>query len=466
MQSDHTGAGERFTRPRDLFLHFGGAAVTKLAPPLVQLVLLLLVARNGTLDDVGRLVGSALTWSLVALTAGRVGGTMARAAFVRNLPQSTEAAVAPLLRAQLPFALAALAIVFQGQADMLAIGFFGTLGLAAVYGPLLRTAYSTLLSAEAFSWGLYGDAHPEEHAPGGLFARHWRAASMALGVVLAIAFAFLAEPFLRFLLHRSLPSLTLAIALFAVVIVLRFAALVLNVEILRAGRQRDEIPVLAVASVVLAVGAVVAARHASIAGLAGARLASEGITAAGYFALARRAPARRRIVSAPTRAPGRRLRLLVMTPFPPSLDGAHGGSRVISQFLAHMAERHDVALVCLRHPRDPEVDPVLRSRLTLVEEVDRPDWSATRLRRLAGGLRTRLRLFAGTPLWASEVDVAAYRERLRAVLAQWRPDIAQIEYTVMGTYLRELEAAGVPIVLVEPDPASHAALDLQRVSRG
>src|ERR671934_1476996 len=243
MQSDHTGAGERLTRPRDLFLHFGGAAVTKLAPPLVQLVLLLLVARNGTLDDVGRLalasavsflcgslaelgftttlsiprptfgtaapplratarvriasalagsllyvvlwgaglgshdrvfllvaplpfllalsygyagamnasgrlriegavsvaeslaivviavagslVGSALTWSLVALTAGRVGGTMARAAFVRNLPQSTEAAVAPLFRAQLPFALAALAIVFQGQADMLAIGFFG-----------------------------------------------------------------------------------------------------------------------------------------------------------------------------------------------------------------------------------------------------------------------------------------------------------------------------------------------------
>src|ERR687888_2261031 len=151
--------------------------------------------------------------------------------------------------------------------------------------------------------------------------------------------------------------------------------------------------------------------------------------------------------------------------FPPSLDGAHGGSRVISQFLARIAERHDVALVCLRHPRDPEVDPMLRSRLAFVEEVDRPDWSSTSIRRLAGGLRTRLRLFAGTPLWACEVDVGAYRERLRAVLAEWRPDIAQIEYTVMGTYIRELEAAGVPIVLVEPDPASHAALDLQRVSR-
>jgi glycosyltransferase involved in cell wall biosynthesis len=163
--------------------------------------------------------------------------------------------------------------------------------------------------------------------------------------------------------------------------------------------------------------------------------------------------------------PGYR-RLLILTPFPPSLDGAHGGSRVISQFLVRMAERHDVGLLCLRHPRDPEVDPLLRSRLAFVAEVGRPDWSTTAtLRRLAGGLRTRLRLFAGTPLWACEVDVPAYRERLRRVLAEWRPDIVQIEYSVMGTYLREVEAAGVPVVLVEPDPASHAALDLQRVSR-
>jgi polysaccharide biosynthesis protein PslH len=169
-------------------------------------------------------------------------------------------------------------------------------------------------------------------------------------------------------------------------------------------------------------------------------------------------------VKRPLPAAGR-LRLLVATPFPPNLDGAHGGSRVISQFLARMADRHDVALLCLRHPREPEVDPLLRSRLALVEEVARPDWSSTRVRRLAGGLRTRLRLFVGTPLWACELDVHAYRERLRRVLAEWRPDIVQIEYTVMGTYLHEAEAAGVPIVLVEPDPAANAALDLQRVSR-
>lgn len=175
--------------------------------------------------------------------------------------------------------------------------------------------------------------------------------------------------------------------------------------------------------------------------------------------------ARRSSLDASRRKPGRRIRLLVLTPFPPSLEGVHGGSRVISQFLVRMAERHEVGLLCLRHPRDPEVDPLLRSRLAFVAEVDRPDWSATTFRRLAGGLRARLRLFVGTPLWACEVDVPGYRKQLRRVLAEWRPDVVQIEYTVMGTYLRELEASGVPVVLVEPDPASHAALDLQRVSR-
>jgi glycosyltransferase involved in cell wall biosynthesis len=62
------------------------------------------------------------------------------------------------------------------------------------------------------------------------------------------------------------------------------------------------------------------------------------------------------------------------------------------------------------------------------------------------------------------VDVPAYRERLRAILREWRPDIVQIEYTVMGTHIDELEAAGIPIVLGEPDPATNAAIDLNSAS--
>jgi O-antigen/teichoic acid export membrane protein len=520
------------TRPTHIFFHFAGAAVTKLAPPVVQLLLLLLVARDSTLDDVGRLAlasaasflcgalaelgfattlsiphptfgtaapplratgrvrlvaalagsafyvalwaaglgghdaafllvtplpfslalsygysgamnasgllriegvvsvaesaaivaiavagtiwGSALTWSLVALTLGRGAGTVARVVLVRKLPQSSADPVGPLVRVQLPFAVATLALVVQGQVDMLAIGFFGTLALAGLYGPLVRTAYSTLLSAEAFSWGLYGNAHPDERPSPGSLARHWRAAAIGLGILLATLFALLAEPFLRFLLDRPLPDLTLPVALFSVMIVLRFAALVLNVEILRAGRQREEIPVLAAATLALAVGGTLAARGASISGLAGARLASEAITAAGYFALTRRGPARgrRRDRALPgtelRREPGRRLRLLFSTPFPPSLEGAHGGSRVIAQLLVRMAERHDVALVCLRKPGDQPIDRALRARLALVEEVVRPDssspgcWGASGL-----GCASSPGRRSGRPMWTSRPIASA-----------------------------------------------------------
>src|SRR5919204_1469146 len=400
---------EAARRSSELRLHFAGAAVAKLAPPLVQFGLLLLVARRGTLDDVGRLalasaasflcgslaelgfattlslprpafgtaepplraterlrvgaascgtalysllwaaglgghdpvlllvaplpfalalsasysgamnasgllrlegvvsvaesvailaiasigslLGSALTWSLVALTLGRGGGTIARAALARRIPQSGVARLHGLARAQLPFALATLAVVVQGQVDMVAIGFFGSLMVAGVYGPLLRSAYAPLLSAEALSWSLYGGAHPDELGDCGWLGRHWRAAGVGLGVVLAGAFALLAEPFLRFLLHRPLPDLTPAVSLFALVVVARFVALVFNVEILRAGRQRDEIPILGLASLVLALGGALAAAAGSLIGLAGARLGSELVICVGYVLLARRASA-------------------------------------------------------------------------------------------------------------------------------------------------------------------------------
>lgn len=572
-------------RPSHLILHFAGAAVTKLAPPLVQFVLLLLVAREGSLDDVGRLalasaasflcgalaelgfattlsiprptfglaepplrattgfrlvaalggsllyvglwgaglgghdavfllvaplpfslalsygysgamnasgmlrlegaisvaesavilaialagafVGSALTWALLALAVGRAAGTLARAACARRIPQSPVTRVPGLRRAQLPFALATLAIVFQGQADMVAIGFFGSLMVAGVYGPLVRTSYSTLLSAEALSWGLYGGAHPDEREDAGPLARRWRPLAIVLGVVLAVLFALLAQPFLRLLLDRSLPDLTVPVLLLAGVIVARFVTLVLNVEILRAGRQRDEIPVLGLASAVLAVGGVFAASADSIEALAAVRLASEVVIAGGYFLVSRRPPALvRRSTPAPrAHTPGTTFRLLFLTPFPPSLDGAHGGSRVIAQLLVRMAERHHVALLCLRHRDEQGVDDALRARLDLVVEVDRPDHGRSQRGRLLRGLRTRLYLLAGRPLWASDVWAPAYRDRLRRLLAEWRPDIVQIEYAAMGRYLGEIEAAHVPAVLWEPDPPTSAAIDLGRSSR-
>src|SRR5437588_11014218 len=92
MQPDHTERA-RVTRPRHLFLPFVGAAVTKLAPPLVQLLLLLLVARESTLDDVGRLaLASAVSFLCGAL--GELGF-----ATTLSIPRPTFGVEMPPLRA-------------------------------------------------------------------------------------------------------------------------------------------------------------------------------------------------------------------------------------------------------------------------------------------------------------------------------------------------------------------------------
>jgi len=155
-----------------------------------------------------------------------------------------------------------------------------------------------------------------------------------------------------------------------------------------------------------------------------------------------------------------RFRLLYLTPFPPSLDGAHGGSRVTAQLLDRLAARHRVGLLCLRHPDDPPVDEELSERLEFVEEVARPDHDGSPLRALRG-VRDRALLLRGTPLWATSVNVPAFRARLAAVIRRWEPDVAQIHYTAMGVHLPEIESAGLPVILWDPDPATNAAIDLR-----
>lgn len=570
-------------RRRHPVLHFTGAGVAKLAPPFVQFVLLLLVARAGSLDDVGRLalasaaaflcgalaelglatslsipkvtfgtegaplratrrlrltaallgcalyvvlwaaglgghdpvlllvaplplalalaygyagamnasgelhyeipisVGEsalvlaiallgalavpALTAALAALLIGRYAGLAARMVVVRRLPRSDIEHLPRVVRAQLPFALATVAFVIQGQADILAVGFFSALAVAAVYAPLLRTAYSTLLSAEALSWSLFGGANPDEHASSGRLGRAWRPLTMVLGASVALLFVLLAQPFLHLLLDRPVPNLTGAVLLFGAVIVTRFGALTLHVDVLRAGRQRDEIPVLFASAGVLAVFGIIAASADSLTGLAGARLASELLIAVGFVVIRRRGPApgltlrepekpeRRERPESPDRSG--QLRLLVLAPFPPRLD-AHGGARVIAQLLARLADEMRVTVLCLRHPADAPADDDLRGRLERLEEVPRPDVEGRGAHALRFVRWRAAALLRGRPFWGSDLRVRAYRERLDDLIRSFRPDVIQIEYTAMAQYLPDLAASAAPRVLVEHDPEAGA----------
>jgi O-antigen/teichoic acid export membrane protein len=235
----------------------------------------------------GSLVLPALTVCLLGLTVGRGLGLVARTLLMKNVPLSDQRRVPRAARAQLPYALATVAFVVQGQADMVMIGFFGALATAAVYGPLLRTAYSTLLSAEALSWALFGSANPDESEHQGWIARQWRTMMIVAGVVVAALFVVLAQPFLHFLLNRPLPDITSAVVLFGVVIAVRFVSLTLHVDILRAGLQSREVPVLAIGAVILTGLSLWAASAGSLTGLAAARLASEAPIMIGFLLIRR-----------------------------------------------------------------------------------------------------------------------------------------------------------------------------------
>ena len=160
------------------------------------------------------------------------------------------------------------------------------------------------------------------------------------------------------------------------------------------------------------------------------------------------------------------MRLLFLAPFPPSLDGTHGGSRVCAQLLRRLVERHDAAVVCLRHQDDPPIDEELRGLLDLIEEVVWVDVGSSPAARAVRGARDRMRVLAGQPLWVTSVNVPEFRRRLAHTLRAWKPDLVQIQYTAMAVHLPPIEATGVPVILWDPDPATNAAIDIRHAVDG
>jgi glycosyltransferase involved in cell wall biosynthesis len=161
-------------------------------------------------------------------------------------------------------------------------------------------------------------------------------------------------------------------------------------------------------------------------------------------------------------------RIVLLAPFPPRSDASHGGSRVMAQLIAWLAGRHEVALLLLRGADDPPVEPCLEQKCALVEEFPRQD------RRRSRSLRERLRKdagilaspFTGRPAWARACAVPALGERLRALVRDWRPQIVQAEYSVMGQYLAGLDGAPLRRILVEYEPGAPAARERWRSARG
>jgi glycosyltransferase involved in cell wall biosynthesis len=145
--------------------------------------------------------------------------------------------------------------------------------------------------------------------------------------------------------------------------------------------------------------------------------------------------------------------VLVVAPFPPRLDGRHGGSRALAQLLARLSKRHSIALLVLRSHEEPGVDDVLRDACDVVEEVLIPPVGSSFGARLENRIRLRTALLRGTPTWASERSTKDFAARFEGLARVWRPDIVQLEYRIMGQFLPAIGRAA-PTVLVDLDPES------------
>lgn len=156
----------------------------------------------------------------------------------------------------------------------------------------------------------------------------------------------------------------------------------------------------------------------------------------------------------------RSFRILFLAPFAPQLQASHGGGRAIAHLLAHVAQRHAVALCYLRSAQEPEVDRVLRERCEVVEEVLIPEVENTGARRWLHRLHVWKELVGGKPLWAIDRSSRAFGERVKTLLQNWQPDIVQIEFHIMGQYLSALEDHPAPRILVQHEPGAETVREI------
>ena len=158
------------------------------------------------------------------------------------------------------------------------------------------------------------------------------------------------------------------------------------------------------------------------------------------------------------------LRVLVLAPFAPRLDAPHGGGRVLAQMLMALSQRHRVALVCLRGDGEPPVDDALLNQCDIVMEERRPSSGMSTRQRIDRSAQLGLSLARSHPMWVADWHSRAFAARMRDVAVNWRPDVVQVEFHVMGQYLPWLSDCPAPRVLTEYDPGIGAAPYLKRLS--
>src|SRR5262249_24492365 len=143
-------------------------------------------------------------------------------------------------------------------------------------------------------------------------------------------------------------------------------------------------------------------------------------------------------------------RLLTLVPYPPRLDGVHGGARVTAQKLVAQSERHELGILYLRGSDEAAVDPTLESAVEFAQAVRRRTLSDDPrvLWTERGRVGLQLRRY---PAWVVSSSVARYGPALHDAVLRFRPAVVQAESIVMGQYARVVGRDGPRVVVVDLD---------------
>lgn len=144
------------------------------------------------------------------------------------------------------------------------------------------------------------------------------------------------------------------------------------------------------------------------------------------------------------------------------MDGVHGGTRAAAQLASELAERNQVGLAYLRASDEPPIPEALARRCTHVIEGWRPGSLRSSLRPVSGVAAVLPGLFAGLPLWVAARRNARFAADVRRLVATWRPDVVQAEFSVMGQYLPHGGADAARTVVIFHEPGTAAAVERER----
>ena len=143
--------------------------------------------------------------------------------------------------------------------------------------------------------------------------------------------------------------------------------------------------------------------------------------------------------------------MLFVAPFPPRLTGTHGGATVVGQLIHGTAERHDVALVYLRYPGEPDLDDELRERLAIVHPIARSKANRRDLAHWVRAVSWRAALLAGRPRLVTELAIRDAAGRLGEVARSWRPHIVRFEYPISAAHMPALADSGAVRLVADYD---------------